>query len=41
VEASKKDLMETCGYDEIVIDDFYDTFMTALKKLDSIAKADA
>ena len=26
VTASKKDLMETCGYDEIVIDDFYDSF---------------
>ncbi len=33
--------METCGYDEIVIDDFYDTFITALKKLDSIKKIDA
>ena len=41
VESSKKDLMETCGYDEIVIDDFYDTFITALKKLDSIKKIDA
>lgn len=34
VEASKKDMMEVCGYDEIVIEDFYDTFITELKKLD-------
>ena len=41
VEASKKDLMENCGYDEIAIDDFYQEFITALKKLADVKKEDA
>ena len=41
VEASEKDLMDNCGYDEIAIDDFYQEFVTALKKLADVPKADA
>jgi hypothetical protein len=41
VEASKKDLMDNCGYDEIAIDDFYQEFITALKKLADVKKEDA
>ena len=33
IEGCKKDMMEHGGYDEIVIDDFYDTFLDNLKKL--------
>lgn len=35
VEKSKKDLMEI-GYDEIAIEDFWDVFMSELKKLKTI-----
>jgi len=35
VEKSKKDLMEI-GYDEIVIEDFHEVFLTELKKLATI-----
>jgi len=38
VVASKKDLMDNCGYDEIAIDDFYQEFITALKKLADVKK---
>ena len=40
VEASKKDLMENCGYDDIAIDDFYQEFVKALKNLADVKKAD-
>jgi len=33
VEASKKDMCDNAGYDEIVIEDFYDVFIATLKKL--------
>ena len=33
--------MENCGYDEIAIDDFYQEFITALKKLADVKKEDA
>ena len=33
IEGCKKDMMEHGGYDEIVIDDFYDMFLDNLKKL--------
>ena len=36
-EASKVDLMTNAGYDEIVIEDFYDAFKDAVDKLETIA----
>ena len=36
MEASKKDMCDNAGYDEIVIDDFYDVFIEELKKLDGL-----
>jgi hypothetical protein len=36
VEASKEDLMVKCGYEEIVIEDFYDTFLDVVKKTKEI-----
>ena len=41
IEASKADLMENCGYDEIACDDFYQEFITSLKKLADVKKEDA
>ncbi len=40
-EASKEDLMTNAGYDEIVIEDFFDAFKDAVNKLETIAPADA
>jgi hypothetical protein len=40
IEKSKKDLIE-CGYDEIVIEDFHEVFLTELKKLATIEKEKA
>ena len=34
--SSKKDMMEHGGYDEIVIDDFYELFLEELKKLETL-----
>ena len=36
IEASKKDLVDHAGYDECVIEDFYDVFLEQLKKLDKL-----
>jgi len=36
VEESKEDLSKNAGYDEIVIEDFYDVFLEKLKKLESL-----
>ena len=36
VEGSKKDMCDNAGYDEIVIEDFYDVFLEELKKLEGI-----
>lgn len=36
VEGSKKDMVDNGGYDEIVIEDFYDVFLEALKKLEKL-----
>ena len=41
IEKSKEDLMINAGYDEIVIEDFYDTFLDTLKKLAEIEKKNA
>ena len=41
VEKSKEDLMTNAGYDEIVIEDFYDTLLEALKKLAEVPKEKA
>jgi len=41
IEKSKEDLMTNAGYDEIVIEDFYDTFLDALKKLAEVPKEKA
>ena len=38
IEASKKDLCDNAGYDEIVIEDFYDVFLEELKKLETLPK---
>ena len=35
-DASKQDLMTNAGYDEIVIDDFFDAFKAAVDKLETI-----
>jgi hypothetical protein len=40
LEGSKKDLMSV-GYDEIVVEDFYDIFLDEFKKLATIDKAQA
>jgi ubiquitin thioesterase protein OTUB1 len=34
VEDSKKDMCDNAGYDEIVVEDFYDVFLEELKKLE-------
>lgn len=36
VEASKKDMVDNAGYDEIVIEDFYECFIEELKKLEGL-----
>lgn len=36
VEGSKKDMCDNGGYDEIVIEDFYDVFLEELKKLEGL-----
>ena len=41
VEKSKEDLMVNCGYDEVVIEDFYDSLLENLKKLATIPKDQA
>ena len=38
VEKSKDDLVKNAGYDEIVIEDFYDCFLGAVKKLEELPK---
>lgn len=38
VTESKDDLVANAGYDEIVIEDFYDTFLGAVKKLEEMPK---
>jgi len=40
-EASKEDLMTNAGYDEIVIEDFYDAFKDAVNGLENVAPADS
>jgi hypothetical protein len=40
IEKSKKDLIES-GYDEIVIEDFHEVFLTELKKLATVDKEKA
>lgn len=35
-EASKEDLMVNAGYDEIVIDDFFDAFKDAVNGLEAV-----
>lgn len=35
---SKEDLVKNGGYDEIVVEDFYDTFLEALQKLEELPK---
>ena len=35
---SKDDLVKNAGYDEIVIEDFYDCFLEALTKLEELPK---
>jgi len=35
---SKKDLVDNAGYDEIVIEDFYDLFVDNVKKLENLPK---
>ena len=39
IEGCKKEMMEHGGYDEVVIDDFYDTFLDALKKLETLKES--
>ena len=41
IEGSKQDLMTNAGYDEIVIEDFYDTLLDAFKKLAEVPKEKA
>jgi len=36
-DESKQDLMTNAGYDEIVIEDFYDSFKEAVDKLETVA----
>lgn len=36
IEESKKDLCTNAGYEEIVIEDFYDVFLENVKKLDKM-----
>ena len=36
IEESKKDLSTNAGYEEIVIEDFYDVFLENVKKLDKM-----
>ena len=36
IEESKKDLSTNAGYEEIVIEDFYDVFLENLKKLEKM-----
>jgi hypothetical protein len=36
VEESKSDLCTHAGYEEIVIEDFYDVFLSSVKKLDKM-----
>ena len=38
---SKQDLMTNAGYDEIVIEDFFDAFKLAVDNLESVQPADA
>jgi hypothetical protein len=38
IKASKEDLITHGGYDEIVIEDFYDSFLAALQKLEELPK---
>ena len=38
IEQSKEDLMKNAGYDEIVIEDFYDTLLDSFKKLADVSK---
>lgn len=41
VEKSKEDLMVNAGYDEIVIEDFYDALLDTVKKLADVPKEKA
>jgi len=36
VKGSKKDLIENGGYDEVVLEDFYETFLGAIQKLEEL-----
>ena len=36
IVGSKKDLVDNAGYDEIVIEDFYDLFVDNVKKLENL-----
>lgn len=38
IENSKQDMVKEGGYDEIVIEDFYDLFLSNLKKLSQLKK---
>ena len=38
IKESKKDLVDNGGYDEIVIEDFYDSFLEAVEKLATLPK---
>ena len=40
-EASKEDLMVNAGYDEIVIEDFYDAFKGAVNALEHVDPVDS
>jgi hypothetical protein len=38
VEDSKEDLTKNAGYEEMVIEDFYDVFLEQVKKLSKLAE---
>lgn len=38
IEESKDDMVKNAGYDEIVIEDFYDVFIEQVKKLSKLPK---